>query len=98
GDRVMGRCAGAFADYALMEAAEAMHVPSGLSWEEAAAIPLTYLVAFDMLVIQGRLKPGEWLLIVGASSGVGVASIQLAKALGARVIGTSGTPAKLEVL
>ena len=98
GDRVMGRCAGAFAEYALMEAAEAMHVPPGLSWEEAAAIPLTYLVAYDMLVIQGRLKPGEWLLIAGASSGVGVASVQLAKALGARVIGTSGTPAKLEVL
>jgi len=98
GDRVMGRCAGAFAEYAVMEAAEAMHVPAGLSWEEAAAIPLTYLVAYDMLVLRGRLEPGEWLLIAGASSGVGVASLQLAKALGARVIGTSGTPEKLDAL
>ena len=78
GDRVMGRCAGAFAEYTLMEAAEAMSAPAALSWEVAAAIPLTYLVAFDMLVLQGRLKPGEWLLINGVSSGVGVAALQLA--------------------
>ena len=83
GDRVMGRCAGAFSEYALMEAAEAMAAPPALSWEEAASIPLTFLVAYDMLVLQGRLQPGEWLLINGVSSGVGVASLQLGKALGA---------------
>ncbi len=98
GDRVMGRCAGAFAEYALMECAETMSVPSTLTWEEAAAIPLTFLVAFDMLVLQGRLAAGEWLLINGVSSGVGVASLQLGKVLGARVIGTSGTQEKLDAL
>ena len=98
GDPVMGRCAGAFAEYALMEASEAMRKPPGLEWEEAAAIPLTFLVAFDMLVLQGRLRSGEWLLINGVSSGVGVASLQLGKALGARVIGTSGSAEKLAVL
>ena len=98
GDRVMGRCAGAFAEFALMEAAEAMAVPAGLSLEEASAIPLTYLVAFDMLVLQGRLSAGEWLLVNGVSSGVGVASLQLAKVLDARVIGTSGSPDKLAAL
>jgi NADPH:quinone reductase len=98
GDRVMGRCAGAFSEYALMEAAEAMAVADGLSWDEAASIPLTFLVAFDMLVLQGRLKSGEWLLINGVSSGVGVASLQLAKVLGARVIGTSGSADKLAAL
>ena len=98
GDRVMGRCAGAFSEYALMEAAEAMIAPPALSWEEAASIPLTFLVAYDMLVLQGRLKPGEWLLINGVSSGVGVASLQLGKALGARVIGTSGSAEKLASL
>ena len=81
GDPVMGRCAGAFAEYALMEAAEAMRVPPGLAWEEAAALPLTFLVAFDMLVQQGRLRAGEWRLVNGVSSGVGVASLQLGKAL-----------------
>ncbi|MFM9924442.1 zinc-binding dehydrogenase [Variovorax sp. H27-G14] len=95
GDRVMGRCAGAFAQQALMEESEAMAVPPALSWEEAASIPLTFLVAYDMLVLQGRLQAGEWLLVNGVSSGVGVASLQLAKSLGAKVIGTSGSPDKL---
>jgi NADPH:quinone reductase len=98
GDRVMGRCAGAFAQYALMEHTEAMAVPATLSWEEAASIPLTFLVSYDMLLLQGHLKAGEWLLINGVSSGVGVASLQLGKALGAKVMGTSGSARKLEML
>src|SRR4029450_4948899 len=98
GDPVMGRCAGAFSEYALMEVAEAIAKPSSLSWDEAASIPLTFLVSYDMLVLQGRLKPGEWLLINGVSSGVGVASLQLGKVLGAKGVGTSGSAAKLEAL
>jgi len=98
GDKVMGRCPGAFSEYALMEAIESLHKPDNLSWEEAACLPLTFLVAFDMLVLQGRVKSGEWVLINGVSSGVGVASLQLAKALGARVIGTSGSADKLDRL
>jgi NADPH:quinone reductase-like Zn-dependent oxidoreductase len=98
GDRVMGRCAGAFSQVALMERAEAIAMPPALSWEEAASIPLTFLVSFDMLVLQGRLKAGEWLLINGVSSGVGVASMQLGKLLGAKVIGTSGSADKLAML
>lgn len=98
GDRVMGRCAGAFSEYALMEQMEAIAVPSNLSSEQAASIPMTFLVAYDMLVLQGRLKAGEWLLINGASSGVGVASLQLGSVLGARVIGTSGSADKLSLL
>ncbi|MFC7205951.1 zinc-binding dehydrogenase [Comamonas endophytica] len=98
GERVMGRCSGAFAEYALLDQAEAMHIPGNLSWEEAGSIPLTFLVSFDMLVLQGHLQQGEWVLINGVSSGVGVASLQLAKALGARVVGTSGSQAKLEML
>jgi NADPH:quinone reductase-like Zn-dependent oxidoreductase len=98
GDRVMGRCPGAFSEYALMESAEAMAAPPQLPWEEAAAIPMTFLVSFDMLVLQGRLRAGEWLLINGVSSGVGVSSLQLGKALGANVIGTSGSREKLDSL
>lgn len=98
GDRVMGRCPGAFSEYAVMEAMEAMVVPPNLSWDEAASVPLTFLVSFDMLVLQGRLKSSEWLLINGVSSGVGVSSLQLAKVLGARVIGTSGSQRKLDAL
>ena len=98
GQRVMGRCGAAFAEFALMEAAELMPVPDRLSWAQAAAVPLTFLVAHDMLVQQGHLQPGQWVLVNGVSSGVGVACLQLAKALGARVIGTSGSQDKLDAL
>jgi NADPH:quinone reductase len=98
GERVMGRCPGAFAEYALMDAREAIPVPPGFSWEEAAAIPLAFMVVHDMLIEQGRLKAGEWLLVTGVSSGVGVAALQAAKALGAKVIGTSGSAGKLQKL
>ena len=95
GERVMGRCAGAFAEYALMDAREAIPVPKRLTWQEAAAVPLVFMVVHDMLIGQGRLKAGEWLLVTGISSGVGVGSLQAAKALGAKVIGTSGSGEKL---
>ena len=98
GQRVMGRCAGAFAEYALMDAREAMAMPANLTWEQAASIPLTFLVVHDMLVTQGRLKTGEWVLITGISSGVGVAALAAAKAMGAHVIGTSGSQEKLDGL
>jgi NADPH:quinone reductase-like Zn-dependent oxidoreductase len=98
GERVMGRCIGGFAEYALMDAREAMRVPARLSWEQAAAIPLVFMVAHDMLVAHGELERGEWLLITGVSSGVGVASLQAGKALGANVIGTSGSADKLAKL
>ena len=95
GMRVMGRLPGSFAEYALMDAEDAIPVPQSLSWEEAAAIPITFLVVYDMLVQQGNLKKGEWLLITGASAGVGVAALLAAKALGVKVIGTSGSADKL---
>ncbi|MEJ8836884.1 zinc-binding dehydrogenase [Ramlibacter sp. AN1133] len=98
GERVMGRFAGAMADYVLANEADAMPVPQGLSWEEAGALPVTYLTAHDMLVLQGGLRAGGWLLVTGVSSGVGVASLQIARALGAKVIGTSGSREKLERL
>lgn len=95
GDRVMGRARGAFAEYALMEVAQAMHMPSRLTWEQAAATPLSFITAYEMVVQYGRLKAGEWLLVTGASSGAGVCSIQIAQVLGARTIGTSGSADKL---
>jgi NADPH:quinone reductase-like Zn-dependent oxidoreductase len=98
GQRVMGRCPGSFSEFALMDTREAIAMPPKLSFEEAASIPLTFLVVHDMLVLQGRLQSGEWLLVTGVSSGVGVASLQVAKALGAKVIGTSGARDKLDRL
>ncbi|MEA3193274.1 MAG: NADPH:quinone reductase [Betaproteobacteria bacterium] len=98
GKRVMGRLPGSFAEYALMDEPDAIPVPENLSWEDAAAVPITFLVVYDMLVQQGNLKAGEWLLVTGVSSGVGVAALQAGKALGAKVIGTSGSSEKLQKL
>jgi len=98
GARVMGRCPGAFAEYALMDAREAIPIPARLTWEEAAAVPLVFMVVHDMLIAQGRLARDEWLLVTGISSGVGVAALQTAKMLGAKVIGTSGSAEKLDKL
>jgi NADPH:quinone reductase-like Zn-dependent oxidoreductase len=98
GMRVMGRLPGAFAEFGVMDKQDAIPIPPTLSWEEAAAVPITFLVVYDMLVQQGNLKAGEWLLVTGVTAGVGVAALQAAKALGAKVIGTSGSPQKLEKL
>ncbi len=95
GERVMGRCAGGFAEYTTMDAREALRIPAELAWEQAAAIPLSFMVVHDMLVTHGHLKSGEWLLITGVSSGVGVAALQVGKLMGAKVIGTSGSAEKL---
>ncbi|MFL6694017.1 MAG: zinc-binding dehydrogenase [Ramlibacter sp.] len=98
GDRVMGRFPGALAEHVLADEALTMAVPANLSWELAGSLPTTYMVAHDMLVLQGGLQAGGWLLVTGVSSGVGVASLQIAKAIGARVIGTSGSQEKLDKL
>src|SRR5207302_10764547 len=98
GKRVMGRLPGSFAEYALMDEPDAIPVPDNLSWEEAAATPITFLVVYDMLVQQGNLQSGEWLLVTGVSAGVGVAALAAAKAIGAKVIGTSGSADKLAKL
>lgn len=102
GDRVMGRVlgrgCGAFAESAVMQVHQAMRAPERLSWEQAAAVSVSFLTAYDAVVAYGRLRRGEWLLVVGASSSTGVASIQTGKILGARVIGTSGSGKKLERL
>lgn len=98
GDRVFGRCGGAFSAYALMDAREAMAIPQHLSVEEAAAVAITFMTVHDMLIGQGKLRAGEWLLVTGISSGVGVAALLVGKALGAKVIGTSGSADKLAKL
>ncbi len=95
GDRVMGRAFHAYSEYAMFRIGDAMPAPAKLSWEEAAGASIAYLTAYDMLWPGGELKKDEWLLVAGASAGVGVASVQLGKLLGAKVIGTSGSAEKL---
>jgi NADPH:quinone reductase len=97
-DRVMGRCSGGFAEYALIDMREAMPAPEQLSWEEAAAVPIVFVVVHDALFVSGQLRAGETVLVTAASSGVGVATLQLAKLIGAKVVGTSRSAEKLEKL
>ena len=102
GERIMGRLfgtgGGGFAEYAVMNEHQAMHVPDHFSWAEAAATPSSYLAAYDAVITGGRLARGEWMLVTAASSAAGVASIQIAKAIGGFAIGTSGSPDKLRRL
>ncbi len=98
GERLMGRCRGGFAEYALLDEREALPIPSRLSFAQAAAIPLTFLIAYDILCVESRLRHDEWLAVVGVSSGVGVACLLLGKHLGARTAGTSRSTEKLERL
>lgn len=93
GARVMGSTAGAFAQFACVDAARLLTVPAGMAWEQAAAFPVALQTMHDALATQGALQPGQSVLIQGASSGVGLMGLQLAKYLGARlVIGTSADP------
>jgi len=71
-------------------------LPDGLEFEEAAAFPLVYETAYRMLVTRAGLREGEWVLVWGVGSGVGSASLVIAKALGAQVVATSSEDAKLE--
>jgi NADPH2:quinone reductase len=96
GDRVFGRVRGGFSEYAAAFAHQIMPMPPRLTWEQAAAIPVSFITAYEMLYPPcGKLKAGEWLLVTGASSGAGAASIQIAKMIGAHTIGTSGSAEKL---
>src|SRR5262249_15579369 len=98
GDRVMGRCAGGFAEFALLDAREGMPALEALSWEEAACVPGVFVVVHDALFARGQLRAGETLLVTAAPSGVGVAALLLGKFLGDKGIGTSRPAKKLERL
>ncbi len=98
GDAVFGRARGGFSEYAVMDARQVMAKPECLSWEQAAAVPVSFITAWEMIYQFGKLQKGETMLVMGASSGAGVASIQLAKLIGARSIGTSGSQQKLDQL
>ena len=99
GDRVMTMCFGGYAEYTTVDHRIAVKVPERLSWQEAAAIPVAYMTEHDALITNARLQAGESVLVNAASSGVGVAALQLATLFGAKpVIGVSGDPRKLEKL
>jgi NADPH:quinone reductase-like Zn-dependent oxidoreductase len=87
---------GGYAEYVRAPLANIVSKPQGLSFPEAAAIPLVCLTAWDMLVTGAGVQPGDTVLVWGAGSGVGSVAIQIAKAFGARVIAVAGADWKLE--
>ncbi len=89
---------GGYAERVAVPGVNCLPYPENLEWAEAAAVPLVFLTAWHMLVGRAALKPGEDCLVIGGSSGVGSAAVQVARLLGARVIATAGSAAKLERL
>ncbi len=87
---------GGYAQYVVVPAVNIVPKPENLSFEEAAAFPLTFLTSWHMLVSQARIQPGEWVLILAAGSGVGVAALQIARLFNARIIAAAGSDYKLE--
>lgn len=97
GNRVMGIVSGGgMATHVVVHEREIVHVPEGLTLEQAAAVPEVFFTAYDALFTQGKLALGETVLVHAVGSGVGTAALQLAHTAGARVIGTSRTQDKLD--
>jgi NADPH:quinone reductase-like Zn-dependent oxidoreductase len=95
GQRVVGYPSlGGYAEYAVAKTNDVRPVPEGVTSAQAAALPTAFLTAWFGLKTDGNLKPGEWLLVQGGSSGVGTAAIQIAKHWGAKVIATTGNEEK----
>ena len=97
GDKVMSLVAGGgYAQYCIAQDAQAIAVPAALSMNEAGAVPETLMTVWHNVFERGGLRPGETLLVHGGSSGIGTMAIQLAKALGSKVIVTVGSQAKAD--
>ena len=93
GDRVMGRGPAGTAEYVTLDARFLVPVPEGWSWAEAAAVPNVFITSHDAIVTNARLRAGETLMVTAGSSGVGTASIQIARELGAQqVLATTRSP------
>ncbi len=87
---------GTCAEWVVLPRANLLPKPKHLSWEEASCFALAFLTAWAMLVRRARIQPGEWVLVHAAGSGIGVASIQIARLFNCRVIATASTAGKRE--
>ena len=99
GDPVVGAArVGGFSEFAVTPAAALNAKPQGLSFSQAAGYGAAYLTAYVALVRRANVQPGEWVLVHGAAGGVGLACVDMAKALGARVIAASASDEKLAIV
>lgn len=97
GQRVFGATFGAFAELAVLDAATAAPVPDGVDFASAAAFGVTYRTAYHALRSVARVAPGVWVVVLGAAGGVGLAAVDLAVAMGARVLAAASSPKKLDL-
>ena len=96
GDRVFGVVGGgAYAEAVVVHARTLARIPSALDFTQAAAVPEAFITAYDAMVLQGELTAGDVVLVHAVGSGVGTAAVQIARAIGARSIGTARSEAKL---
>jgi NADPH:quinone reductase len=96
GDRVMAiPRGGAFAEYSYAPETSVFAMPDAMGFEEAASMPIVYQTGYFAMTHRYQIRAGEWLLVHAGASGVGMAAIQIGKALGAKVIATAGSEAKL---
>ncbi|MBL8771885.1 MAG: NADPH:quinone oxidoreductase family protein [Phenylobacterium sp.] len=98
GDAVCSGGRGGFAEYAILPAATLRRKPEGLSFSAAAGYPVAYLTAYVAFSRIGMVQPGEWVLVHGAAGGVGLAAVDYAKVLGAKVIAASASDEKLAII
>lgn len=99
GDRVIGMCGwNGFAEEVCVPEAKCLKMPDSMDYATGAAFSMTYGTSYHALVQRGRLAKGEWLLVHGASGGVGTAAVEIGKALGAKIIATGGSDEKLAKL
>jgi NADPH2:quinone reductase len=97
GDRVLAMpMGGAFAECSIALEGKAFRIPDGMDFPEAAAMPIVYHTSYFALGTRAALHDSEWLLVHAGASGVGMAAIQIGKAMGARIIATAGSEAKLD--
>ncbi|KAF8268477.1 NAD-P-binding protein [Lactarius quietus] len=96
GDRVFGYTQGAYGEQVIAKPVHVLPLPDALSFDQGAGLFATYPTSYEALVGRGKLRAGEWLLVLAAAGGVGMAAIQIGKALGARVIACA-SPSKLDV-
>jgi NADPH2:quinone reductase len=95
GDKVFALViGGGYAEYCTAPEGQCLPVPENLSFAEAASLPETFFTVWSNVFDRGHLQPGESLLVHGGSSGIGVAAIQMATALGSKVYVTAGSPEK----
>ncbi|KAF9501485.1 alcohol dehydrogenase [Pleurotus eryngii] len=97
GDRVFGASQGAYSEKAVVKAKSLLPLPDALTYDQGAGLFVTWPTSYEALVGRAQVKPGEWVLVTAAAGGVGIAAVQIAKGLGAKVIAAAGSKDKLDV-